>query len=127
MGNHTGHVIFSFFIILATTLNFGFAVGDMSNENHHSLTELVLAISINIIALTLKFGAKSKMDATQLATSLVSCILLISAAFIWHFSTPEEMAINIISIVSLSWGAFLANIASIAILILDSMSNKRFK
>lgn len=127
MGNHTGHVIFSFFIILATTLNFAFAVGDMNDVNHHSVTELVLAISINIIALTLKFGAKSKMDATQIATSLVSCILLISAACIWHFTTPEDISMDIISIVSLSWGAFLANIASIAILIIDSMSNKRFK
>jgi Ca2+/H+ antiporter, TMEM165/GDT1 family len=126
MNNHKSYVVFAFFIILATTLNFGFAIGNISTPEHHPLIELFLAIIVNLIALTLKFGARSQMDATQLATSFVSCVLLITAAFIWHFSSTSEILIsNMPSIVCLSWGAFLANILSIIILITDSVANKR--
>ena len=39
-------VFFAFFIILATTLNFGFFIGDIDNINHHNQFELFFAIIV---------------------------------------------------------------------------------
>jgi hypothetical protein len=126
MNNHKSFVIFAFFIVLATTLNFGFAIGNLNNPDHHPLIELFIALVINLIALAMKFGARSQMDSTQLATSFVSCVQLIIAAMIWHFTSSEKELIEVLpSIVCLAWGAFLANIISIVILVLDSIVNKR--
>ena len=99
MSNRNNSVFFAFFIILATTLNFGFAIGDIDNPNHHHIFELFFAIVINLIALTMKFGTRSQMDSTQLATSVVSCLQLTGACLIWLFATSETLATVMTSIV----------------------------
>ena len=117
-------VVFSFFMILALTLNFGFFYGDVSNPDHHNIYELFAVIVINLIATVLKFGDRSQLGAMLLATSLVAVAQLISASVVWTFvvhvqetgMTPTAMA----TIVSLSGGAFLANVISVVILTIEA-------
>jgi len=117
-------VVFSFFMILALTLNFGFFYGDVSNPDHHNIYELFAVIVINLVATVLKFGDRSQLGAMLLATSLVAVAQLISASVVWTFAvhvqetgmTPTVMA----TIVSLSGGAFLANIISVILLMIEA-------
>ena len=121
-------VISGFFIILAMTLNFGFFYGDMNDIASHSKYELFAAIVINLIATILKLGDKTQLGSVLLATSLVADIQLIAAAVVWTvavYSTgglnPEIMAV----IVSLSGGALLANLTSVALYVGDTLKSKR--
>lgn len=120
-------VISGFFIILAMTLNFGFFYGDMHSIEAHSKYELFAAIIINIIATTLKLGDKTQLGSVLLATSLVADIQLIAAASIWAVAAyaytvnPEVVGI----IVSLSGGALLANLTSVALYVGDTLKSRR--
>jgi len=122
-------VIFTFFIVLALTLNFGFFLGDIDNPVHHSVYELFAAIVISLIATILKFGDRTHLGAVLLATSLVADLQLIAAALVWgtaeHIThtglTPHLMAI----IVSLSGGALLANITSVVLLVVETIAVRR--
>ncbi len=122
-------VVFSFFIVLALTLNFGFFLGDIDNPAHHNVYELYAAIVVNLIATVLKFGERTQIGAVLLATSLVADLQLIAAALVWTIATqatggglaPGTMA----SIVALSGGALLANIISVVLLIVDIASSRR--
>lgn len=119
-------VIFGFFIILAMTLNFGFFVGDIDNPSHHLHYELYAVIVVNLIATILKFGDRTQIGAIHLATSLVADIQLIAAAIIWaaagtNGTSPEV----IVGVVSLSGGAFLANITSVVLLICETVTLRR--
>ncbi len=73
-------VVFGFFVLLALTLNFGFVLGDLDNPEHHHSYELYGAIVVSLIATVLKFGDRSHMGATLLATSLVADLQLLLAA-----------------------------------------------
>jgi len=122
-------VIFSFFIVLALTLNFGFFLGDIDNPAHHNVYELYAAIVVNLIATVLKFGERTQIGAVLLATSLVADLQLIAAALFWTIAaqatgdglTPATMA----GIVALSGGALLANIISVVLLIVDIATLRR--
>lgn len=122
-------VIFSFFIVLALTLNFGFFLGDIDNPAHHNVYELYAAIVVNLIATVLKFGERTQIGAVLLATSLVADLQLIAAALFWTIAaqttgdglTPSTMA----GIVALSGGALLANIISVVLLIVDIATLRR--
>ena len=56
-------VIFSFFILLAATLNFGFFSGDMSQPELHNVYELGAALVVSLIATALKFGDRTQIGA----------------------------------------------------------------
>lgn len=122
-------VIFGFFIILALTLNFGFAIGDIDNAAHHDKWELFAAIVVNLIATVLKFGDRSQLGALLLATSLVAVLQLTAAALVWIIAvygtaaglTPGIMA----SIVSLSAGAVVANVISVVLLVIETFLLRR--
>lgn len=119
-------VVFGFFIVLAATLNFGFVYGDIDNPAHHHLWEFFAAFVVNIVATVLKFGDRTQVGAIHLATSLVALLQLAGAALVWFFASrtgfvPGDMA----SIVSLSAGALLANIVSMAILIVETTVQRR--
>ena len=120
-------VISGFFIILAMTLNFGFFYGDMLNIDSHSKYELFAAIVINLIATILKLGDKTQLGSVLLATSLVADIQLITAAIIWtvvaYSSTMDSSVMSVI--VSLSGGALLANVTSVALYVGDTLKSKR--
>ena len=120
-------VISGFFFILAMTLNFGFFYGDMSNPELHSTYELFAALVISLIATALKIGDKTQIGSVLLASSLVADIQLIAAVVVWTvieyttIFTPSHMA----TIVSLSGGAFLANITSVILYIGETLKSKR--
>jgi hypothetical protein len=122
-------VVFGFFTILACTLNFGFFIGEIGTVEFHHPGELFAAIVVNLVALVLKFGDRTHIGATHLATSLVSCLQLIAGALVWTWSahvakvdmTPATMA----TIVSLSGGALLANLVSIVLLIGETLRSSR--
>ena len=58
-------VLFSFFILLAATLNFGFVYGDIDNPAHHDQFEFFAAIIVNLIATVLKFGDRTHIGADR--------------------------------------------------------------
>ncbi|MCW9048607.1 MAG: DUF6394 family protein [Gammaproteobacteria bacterium] len=117
-------VVFSFFMILALTLNFGFYAGEVDNPNHHNVYELFAVIIVNLIATVLKFGDRSQMGAMLLATSLVALVQLFSASIVWayvvniqgHVMTADTMS----TIISLSGGAMIANFISVILLIIET-------
>ena len=118
-------VIFGFFIVLAATLNFGFVYGDVANPNHHHLWEFFAAFVVNVIATALKFGDRTQIGAVHLATSLVAVLQLAAAALVWFFAPAPLPEGAIVSIVSLSAGAVLANVVSIVILIVETTVMRR--
>ncbi|HWU33823.1 MAG TPA: DUF6394 family protein [Methylovorus sp.] len=119
-------VIFGFFILLALTLNFGFFIGDIDNPHHHHAYELYVAIVVNLIATVLKFGDRTHIGAIHLATSLVADLQLIAAAILWAAAgaNGDDPSV-IVSVVSLSGGALLANITSVVLLIAETIQIKR--
>ena len=122
-------VIFAFFIILALTLNFGFFVGDINNPAHHNAYELFAAIAVNLIATVLKFGDRTHLGAVLLATSLVADLQLLAAAAVWGVAIYGMQAGTnseaMVTVVSLSGGALLANIISVVLLVAETMTVRR--
>jgi hypothetical protein len=123
-------VVFGFFVVLSATLNFGFFIGDLGNPELHSVYELFAAVVVNLIATVLKFGDRTQMGAVHLATSLVASLQLIAAAVVWTYAanvltngslTGEQTA----AVVSLSGGALFANIVSVILLVVETVSFQR--
>ena len=122
-------VVFSFFMILALTLNFGFFYGEIGDAGHYNVYELFAVIVVNLIATIMKFGDKSQMGAMLLATSLVAMVQLIAASIVWVFAehlqqtglTPSTVS----TIVALSGGAMLANIISVILLMIEASRFER--
>lgn len=122
-------VVFGFFVMLAATLNFGFFIGDIDNPALHNKYELFAAVLVNLIATVLKFGDRTQIGAVHLATSLVADLQLIAASIVLVYATnvssegltPSSTA----SVVSLSGGALLANIVSVILLVIETVSYRR--
>lgn len=122
-------VVYGFFIFLALTLNFGFFVGEIDNPDHHHAREFVLLFIVNAVALIMKLGDRSQVDAMLLATGLVAMLQLVGAAIIWILAahvwesgmTPSLMA----SIVSLAGGAMVANVISVVLLVAETVMLRR--
>lgn len=122
-------VIFGFFVLLAATLNFGFFIGDMSNAVLHSSYELFAAVVVNLIATVLKFGDRTQIGAVHLATSLVASLQLIAAAVVWTYAAQVSSAGMdagaTAAVVSLSGGALFANVVSVVLLVVETVSFQR--
>jgi len=122
-------VIFGFFVLLAATLNFGFFIGDLSIPSLHNEYELFGALVVSLIATVLKFGDRTQIGAVHLATSLVADLQLIIAALVWgyaaHISTEGVTGPAMASVVSLSGGALLANLVSVILLVVETVSFHR--
>lgn len=122
-------VVFGFFILLAATLNFGFSIGEIDNPVHHSPYELFAAIVVNLIATVLKFGDRTQIGATQLATSLVADLGLITAAIIWGvgtYGTGQEITPHVMAaVVSFASGALFANVTSVVLLVAETVTMRR--
>ena len=122
-------VVFGFFVLLAATLNFGFFIGDIDDPMLHNEYELFAAVVVNLIATVLKFGDRTQIGAVHLATSLVADLQLIAATLAWTYATQisasgldgEAMA----SVVSLSGGALVANVVSVVLLVIETVSFQR--
>ncbi len=122
-------VVFGFFVLLAATLNFGFFVGDISDPTLHNVYELFAAIVVNLIATVLKFGDRTQIGAVHLATSLVADLQLIAAGVMYVYATRIAgaglSAHETASVVSLSGGALLANIVSVVLLVVETVTYHR--
>jgi hypothetical protein len=122
-------VVFGFFVLLAATLNFGFFIGDISDPELHNVYELFAAIIVNLIATVLKFGDRTQIGAVHLATSLVADLQLIAAALVWGYAvyiTSEGLTAEATaSVVSLSGGALVANVVSVILLVVETVSYQR--
>jgi len=122
-------VIFGFFIIFACTLNFGFFIGDLERVELHHPMELLAAVVVNLIATVLKFGDRTQLGATHLATSLVASLQLVVASMVWVWQLyviGAPMNGDVISvIVSLSGGALLANLFSVVLLLGETLRQGR--
>ena len=122
-------VVFGFFVLLAATLNFGFFIGDIADPALHSVYELFAAIVISLIATVLKFGDRTQIGAVHLATSLVADLQLITATIVWayaeHVSDTGMTGHVTASVVSLSGGALLANLVSVVLLVVETVSFHR--
>ena len=122
-------VIFGFFVLLAATLNFGFFIGDISVPSCTTQYELFGALVVSLIATVLKFGDRTQIGAVHLATSLVADLQLICAALVWgyaaHVSADGVTAYAMASVVSLSGGALLANLVSVVLLVIETVSFHR--
>jgi Ca2+/H+ antiporter, TMEM165/GDT1 family len=122
-------VIFGFFIILACTLNFGFFIGDLERAELHHPMELFFAVVVNLIATVLKFGDRTQLGATHLATSLVASLQLLAASIVWVWQLyvvglPMSGELTAV-VVSLSGGALLANLFSVVLLIGETLRQGR--
>lgn len=122
-------VVFGFFTIFACTLNFGFFIGDMDRPDMHHPGELFAAIIVNLIALVIKFGDRTQLGATHLATSLVACLQLLAASLVWlwhvQFNGLPMNGETMSFVVSISGGALLANLVSITLLIGETLRQSR--
>ena len=121
-------ILFAFVIVLALTLNVGFVVGDIDDITHHDKYELALAIVVSLIATVMKFGDRSLLGSTMLATSLVADVQLIAAAVVWASATLNGAAISehdTVIVVSLAIGAMVANVISVVLLMIEPASLRR--
>ena len=122
-------VIFGFVVILACTLNFGFFIGEIDNVKVHDAGHLFAAVVVNLIALIMKFGDRTHIGATHLATSLVAMLQLLAASFVWMWHVNiQHLAMSgetMSSIVSLSGGALVANVISVILLISETLLQTR--
>jgi len=116
-------VFFGFFIVLALTLNVAFVVGDIGNPEHHSIWLLFAAVVVNLIATVLKLGDRSQTGALLLATALVVDLQLLVSALIWTFAdTSSGLSPGAVTtIVSLAYGALVANVVSVTLLVSDTL------
>jgi hypothetical protein len=122
-------VVFGFFVLLAATLNFGFFIGDIDDPALHNVYELFAAIVVSLIATVLKFGDRTQLGAVHLATSLVADLQLLAASLVWgyaeYISSQGLTAASMASVVSLSGGALLANVVSVVLLVVETVSFQR--
>jgi uncharacterized protein DUF6394 len=122
-------VVFGFFVLLAATLNFGFFIGDIDDPVLHNEYELFAAVVVNLVATVLKFGDRTQIGAVHLATSLVADLQLIAATLVWAYATQVSTegltASATASVVSLSGGALLANMVSLVLLVVETVSFRR--
>ncbi len=123
-------VVFGFFVVLAATLNFGFFIGPIDDPRVHNAFELYAAVVVNLIALIMKFGDRTQIGAVHLATSLVAALQLVAAGALWaYFSNLSGdgplNAEQISSVVSLSGGALFANVISVTLLVVETVSFRR--
>lgn len=123
----TERVLFAFVIVLALTLNVGFIVGDIADIHHHNVYELFAAVVVSLIATVMKFGDRSPLGSTMLATSLIADLQLIVAAVAWGLYSQSGADLNAhqtVTVVSLAVGAAVANVVSVVLLIIE-MANLR--
>ncbi len=103
-----GKVGTAFFIMMSLTTTVGFVYdGDPY--------ELVASVTFNLIATLLKLGSKKTLSAELLATSLAADLHLIPALIFY------EMGARATLVEALAWGALVANIFSVIIVIVETV------
>jgi hypothetical protein len=121
-------VLFAFVIVLALTLNVGFVAGDIADIDHHNVYELFAALVVSLIATVMKFGDRSPLGSTMLATSLVADLQLIAAAVAWGLYAQGGAVLTThqsATVVSLAIGAVIANLISVVLLLIETSNLRR--
>ena len=98
----------TFFLLMALTTT-------VSYQFYSNGYELIIAVSMNLIATTLKLGARRTTGAMTMAASLVADFHLIPA--LWAFYYLDNMELS----VALAWGAVVANVVSVILLIIEAV------
>jgi hypothetical protein len=98
----------TFFLMMALTTT----VSYLSHANGY---ELIIAVSMNVIATTLKLGARRTTGAMTMAASMAADFHLIPALWAFYYFNNVALATG------LAWGAVVANIVSILLLIVDAV------
>jgi hypothetical protein len=120
--------LFAFVIVLALTLNVGFVYGDPTVIAYHNPYDLAIAIAVSLVATVMKFGERSLLGSTMLATSLVADVQLIAAALVWAVGSRDGSTIgpaDAVMIISLAVGAVIANVVSVVLLVIETASLRR--
>jgi len=106
-----GKVIYTFFALMSLTTTAGF----LYEEN--SVT-LFIAASINMVSTLLKIGVKNILAAELFASSLVADLHLIPAFLYVQLSGNMKAAI------ALAIGAVVANVFSMALVLIEAAKSK---
>jgi Ca2+/H+ antiporter, TMEM165/GDT1 family len=121
-------VLFAFVIVLALTLNVGFVVGDFADLDQHNVYELFGAIVVSLVATVMKFGDRSPLGSSMLATSLVADLQLIASAAAWGYYASGGAILSdgqTATVVSLAVGAAVANVVSVVLLVIEIANLRR--
>ena len=114
--------------MLALTVNVGFVVGDLRHIADHNVYQLFAALVVSLIATVMKFGDRSLLGSTMLATSLVADVQLIAAATVWVIVVMDQPTVaphDSVTILSLGIGAMVANVISVILLVIETASLRR--
>lgn len=106
-----GKVVYVFFILMSVTSIAGFMY-------EHSAVALFMAASLNVVSTILKLGVRNLLAAELLASSLVADLHLIPA-FIYL-----EITGNVTWAITLAIGALIANIFSMALVLIESSKTR---
>ena len=106
-----GKVVYIFFALMSLTTTIGFLVD-------HNTVALFIAASINVVSTLLKIGVKNVLSAELFASSLVADLHLIPA-FIY-----AQLLGNTEAAVAMAIGAVLANLFSMALVLVESSKVK---
>lgn len=121
-------VFFAFVIVLALTLNAGFVYGDAGDIAQHNRFELFAALVVSLIATVMKFGDRTALGSSMLATSLVSDLHLIAAAVCWAVFADNGATLSVVqstTVVSLALGGLIANALSVILLLIEVSAFRR--
>jgi hypothetical protein len=106
-----GKVVYVFFTLMSLTSTAGFLY-------EHTAVALFVAASLNLVSTILKLGVRNLLAAELLASSLVADLHLIPA-FIYL-----ELVGNVKWAMALAIGALLANIFSMALVLIESSKTR---
>lgn len=107
-----GKVGTAFFIMMSLTTTVGFVYD-------RDPYELITSVTFNLIATLLKIGSKKTLSAELLATSLAADLHLIPALIFY------EMGLRSSLVEALAWGALVANVFSVVLLITETIIESR--
>ena len=102
-----GKVVFIFFALMSLTTTAGYLYD-------HNTIALFIATSINLVSTLLKIGVKNILSAELFASSLVADLHLIPA-FLY-----ETLAHDVRAAIAMAIGAVLANLFSMALVLVEA-------
>ena len=106
-----GKVVYVFFTLMSLTSTAGFLY-------EHTAVALFVAASLNLVSTILKLGVRNLLSAELLASSLVADLHLIPA-FVYL-----ELIGNMQWAIALAIGALIANIFSMALVLIESSKTR---
>lgn len=106
-----GKVVFVFFALMSLTTTAGFLY-------EHNGIALFIAASVNLVSTLLKIGVKNVLAAELFASSLVADLHLIPAFIVMQVTG------DMIIVFSLAIGAVIANVFSLALVLLESAKSR---